>query len=150
VDDYFGNSVSISGDYVVISASGDNIGVNMDQGSAYIFKRNGIFWSTEAKLTAPDGAEGDYFGFSASISGDYAVIGAYGDDVANVYQGSAYIFRRIGSSWSQETKLTASDGEAYDYFGNSVFISGDYVVIGATRDNVGANNSQGSVYFFNR
>ncbi len=150
VGDYFGNSVSISGDYVVISASGDNIGVNMDQGSAYIFKRNGIFWSTEAKLTAPDGAEGDYFGFSASISGDYAVIGAYGDDVANVYQGSAYIFRRIGSSWSQETKLTASDGEAYDYFGNSVFISGDYVVIGATRDNVGANNSQGSVYFFNR
>ena len=83
-----------------------------------MFGRSGTSWSQQAKLTASDGAAGDVFGNSVAISGNTAVIGAYYDDVgSNSNQGSAYVFVRSGTSWSQQAKLTASDGAASDYFG---------------------------------
>ena len=99
------------------------------------------------------GAAGDYFGYSVSISADgaYAVIGAIYDDVgANSDQGSAYIFVRSGTSWTQQAKLVAGDGAASDNFGSSVSVSADgaYAVIGAYGDDVGANSGQGSAYIF--
>ncbi|MBK7093853.1 MAG: FG-GAP repeat protein [Saprospiraceae bacterium] len=145
--DYFGASVSISGDYAVIGAKYDDIGSNPTQGSAYIFNRSGTSWIEQAKLTASDGAAGDVFGHSVSISGDYAVIGADGDDVgSNTDQGSAYIFNRSGTAWTEQAKLTASDGTDTDYFGNSVSISGDYAVIGAYN----SYSTNGSAYVFKR
>jgi hypothetical protein len=137
--DGFGVSVSISGDYAVVGAGGD---ANCS-GSAYVFRRDGTAWIEETKLTASDGAEGDEFGVSVSISGDYAVVGAYGD--AN-YRGSAYVFRQDGTAWVEETKLTASDGAEGDSFGWSVSISGDYAVVGAGGD----ANYSGSAYVFRR
>ncbi|MBK7093855.1 MAG: FG-GAP repeat protein [Saprospiraceae bacterium] len=148
---YFGVSVSISGDYAIIGAHYDNIGINFEQGSAYIFNRSGTVWTQQAKLTASDGAANDKFGWSVSISGDYAVIGAPKDDIgSNTAQGSAYIFNRSGTVWTQQAKLTASDGAANDKFGWSVSISGDYAVIGASYDDIGGNTDQGSAYVFNR
>ncbi|MFA5251670.1 MAG: FG-GAP repeat protein [Phycisphaerae bacterium] len=140
--DWFGWSVSISGDYVIVGAYGDD-DRGSDSGSAYIFKRNGTAWSQLAKLTASDGAAYDLFGYSVSISGDYAIAGAYRD---NSYRGSAYIFKRDGTAWTEQTKLTASDGAAYDLFGCSVGISGDYAIIGAYRD----DTYRGSAYIFKR
>ena len=107
----------------------------------------------QAKLVASDGATSDFFGYSVSISADgvYAVIGAYYDDIgANTDQGSAYIFVRSGTSWTQQAKLVASDGATSDWFGFSVSISADgaYAVIGARYDDVGANTNQGSAYIF--
>ena len=99
-------------------------------------------WNEIQKLIALDHAGGDYFGCSVSISGDYAVIGAYGVDLG---RGSAYVFKRSGTSWSQEAKLAASDGEASDLFGCSVSVSGDYAVIGAIYD-----DDTGSAYIFNK
>ncbi len=149
--DFFGQSVSINGDYAIIGASLDDIGVNTNQGSAYIFKRTGTSWAQEAKITASDGYSNDYFGYSVSINGVYAIIGAYGDNIGgNAYQGSAYIFKRAGVSWAQKAKITASDGAAYDYFGLSVSINGDYAIIGAYKDNIGGNGNQGSAYIFKR
>ena len=150
-NDRFGNSVSISSDYAIVGADEDDIGSNANQGSAYIFVRSGTNWTQQAKLTASDGVAGELFGSSVSINGDYAIIGAYGDDVgANVDQGSAYIFVRNGSNWTQQAKLTALDGAANDEFGTSVSISGDYAIIGAYLDDVGANGNQGSAYVFMR
>jgi virulence-associated protein VapD/uncharacterized membrane protein len=149
--DLFGSSVCISGDYAIIGASQDRIGSNSNQGSAYIFVRNGNNWIQQAKLTASDGAADDLFGRSVSISGDYAIVGALGDDIgANNSQGSAYLFVRSGNNWTQQVKLTASDGAAGDNFGVSVSISGNYAIIGAMYDNIGANNQQGSAYIFVR
>ncbi|MCJ7776913.1 MAG: FG-GAP repeat protein [Sedimentisphaerales bacterium] len=140
--DSFGYSVSISGDYAIVGAIyDDDKGYN--SGSAYIFKRNGESWSQQAKLLASDGAAEDYFGGSVSISGDYAIVGACWDDI---YKGSAYIFKRDGTGWSQQQKLTASDGAAEDYFGCSVSISGDKIIVGAYGDNF----SRGSAYIFKR
>ena len=77
---YFGHSVSISGDYAVVGAYYDDDGDVSNSGSAYIFVRDGTSWSQQAEIVASDAAMGDRFGKSVSISGDYAVVGAYIDD----------------------------------------------------------------------
>ena len=146
--DSFGNSVSISGDYAVIGGKG-NDDDGGSSGSAYIFTRDGNEWTQQAKLTANDAAERDQFGISVSISGDYAVIGAYTDDDDGGSSGSAYIFTRDGNEWTQQAKLTANDAAANDNFGNFVSISGDYAVIGACLDDDDGGES-GSAYIFTR
>lgn len=89
---------------------------------------------SEFNITASDGAVDDIFGWSISISGDYAIVGALGDDDNGDNSGSAYLFKRTGTSWAQEAKLLPSDGAAEDRFGSSVSISGDYAVVGAFLD----------------
>jgi len=148
--DFFGGTVAISGDTAVVGATGDDVGANVDQGSAYVFVRAGSTWTQQAKLVASDGAASDTFGVAA-ISGDTIVVGAFFDDVgANSNQGSAYVFTRSGSAWTQQAQLTANDGASGDVFGWSVAVSGDDVVIGARGDMVGANFLQGSAYVFTR
>jgi hypothetical protein len=100
-----------------------------------------------AKLLASDGAGEDWFGYSVSIDGNLALIGAYGDDDNGSYSGSAYIYRFDGSTWQEETKLLASDGAEDDVFGTSVAIDGDLVLVGAIGDNDNGSNS-GSAYIF--
>ncbi|MEH0019920.1 MAG: cohesin domain-containing protein [Desulfobacter sp.] len=125
-NDRFGIGASISGDYMVIGAQG----VNNDSGAAYIFKRDGETWSQQAKLTAADAGTGDLFGYQVGIDGEYVVVGSYLDDQKGTDAGAAYIFKRDGATWSQQAKLTASDGAAGNHFGASVSISIDRVVIG--------------------
>ena len=154
-NDNFGYSVSISGDTVLIGVYSDDVGTNTDQGSAYIFVRNGGAWTQQQKLTASDGGLSDYFGEDVFLSSGTAIIGASLDDIgSNTEQGSAYIFVRSGTTWTQQTKLTASDGAADDGFGNSVALSltlsGTVAVIGANFDEVAGNSGQGSVYVFSR
>jgi len=149
VDDQFGNSVALSGDIALVGVPRDKIGANADQGSAYVFIRSGNAWSQQAQLTASDGAAGDWFGTSVALSGSTALVGAPYDDVgANGDQGSAYVFARSGSVWSQQAYLTASDGAEGDNFGYPVALSGDTALVGAPSNDVGANVDQGSVYFY--
>jgi hypothetical protein len=144
--DLFGNSVSISGDYAIIGADHDDDNGN-NTGSAYIFKRSGENWVQQDKLIASDGAEITYLGRSVSICGDYAITGSYHDDDNG--SGSAFIFKRSGEDWVQQDKIIASDGASYDNFGNSVSISGNFAIIGASCDDDNGNNS-GSAYIFKR
>ncbi|MBK9744338.1 MAG: hypothetical protein IPO94_15920 [Saprospiraceae bacterium] len=91
------------------------------------FIHYGNSWTQQAKLIASDGAGDDRFGSSVSISGDYAMIGAYFDDVGdNSNQGSAYIFYRKGTTWSLQTTLVSENGDANDNFGSSVSIYGEF------------------------
>ena len=151
--DYFGWSVAISGDgnTAIIGARGD--GNATDAGSAYIFVRSGTNWSYQAKLLASDGQSGDYFGRSVALSsdGNTAIIGAYLDDDKATDAGAAYIYVRSGTNWTYQTKLLASDGQASDYFGYSVAISGDgnTAIIGAYGDDDKATNA-GAAYIFTR
>jgi hypothetical protein len=146
--DFFGNSVSINGDYAIVGVCNDD-DKGTESGSAYIFKRDGTSWSEQAKITASDGAAYDYFSMSVSISGDFAIVGADGDDDKGDGSGSAYIFKRYGTSWVQQAKLTASDGTDGDFFGWSVSISGDYAIVGARGDDDNGSAS-GSAYIFNK
>jgi FG-GAP repeat len=150
IGDQFGGSVAISGDTIVVGASGEDF-YYTDQGSAYVFVLSGATWIQKQKLTASDfalaEAAGDRFGNSVAISGDTVVIGAFKDDIKDVPgQGSAYVFLRSGGYWFQYQSLVAYDGEAFDQFGDSVAISGDTVVVGAPGDNTG----RGSAYVFVR
>jgi FG-GAP repeat protein len=146
----FGFSVSISGDTAIVGAYGDNDN-GYRSGSAYIFYRyqgGADNWGAVNKLTASDGAANDYFGYSVSISGDTAIVGAYRDNDNGSYSGSAYIFYRDeggADNWGEFKKLIASDGADYDNFGNSVSISGDKAIVGAYGD-----DDNGSAYIFSR
>jgi hypothetical protein len=149
--DVFGTSAALAGDTALIGAYADDIGPAVDQGSAYVFTRTGTSWSQQAQLTAGDGAAADIFGISVALAGDTALVGAYADDIGAVAnQGSAYVFTRAGTSWSQQAQLTAGDGAAGDFFGSSVALTGDTALVGATSDDVGANSGQGSAYVFTR
>ncbi|MCX5632928.1 MAG: FG-GAP repeat protein [Phycisphaerae bacterium] len=148
-DDHFGASVSISGDRAIVSAYGDDDN-GSDSGAAYIFEPNDVDpnnWDQIAKLTASDGASDDHFGTSVSISGDYAIVGAY--QHYNGGAGKAYIFKWNGTSWVQQDKLTASDGAAGDQFGVRVSISGDLAIVGANYDDDNGSDS-GSAYIFKK
>jgi len=146
-DDFFGQSVSLSDDYAIVGAYGDN-DAGVDAGSAYIFHNNGTSWVEQAKLVASDGDIYDQFGWSASISGDYAIVGAYGDDDNGSNAGSAYIFHYNGSGWVEHTKLTPNDGATNDYFGYSVAISGNYALVGAVYESNVNGNGAGAAYVF--
>ena len=132
-DDHFGCSVAISGDYAIVGAYGDY----GDSGAAYIFKCEGTSWTEQAKLVMPwQRQSGGYFGYSVSISGDYAIVGAgniHGDHGPNGAF-SAYIFKRNGTSWTQQTELRSLNIETNDYFGSSVSISGNYAIVGSPCD----------------
>jgi len=146
--DYFGESVSISGDIALVGANGDD-DEGLDSGSAYVYRYNGSTdeWEEEDKLVPGDGAANDFFGGSVSISGDTALVGAKWDDDNGSLSGSAYVFRYNGSTWVEESKLVPSDGASLDYFGRSVSISGDTVLVGAYRDEDNGAYS-GSAYMF--
>jgi hypothetical protein len=118
-DDWFGTSVSISADTVVVGAAHHGA-----QGAAYVYVRSGTTWAQQQELTASDGTGGDQFGVSVSASGDLAAIGTF------TTTPHAYIFARSGSSWVQQQKLAPSDGAPNDAFGFSVSISGGTVVVG--------------------
>jgi len=166
VDDRFGWSVSISGDYAIVGVFAedeDAAGLNTmsEAGSAYVFERNGAgLWNEAQKIVASDRASTDYFGYSVSIFGEYAIVGAYteNEDATGgntmIAAGSAYVFERNGAGlWNEAQKIVASDRASTDFFGTSVSISGDDVIVGAyleEEDATGSNNMNqaGSAYIF--
>lgn len=150
--DALGVSVAISGNYSIAGAPNDDISTNIDQGSASIFQFNGTSWVFMQKLTDATGAANDQFGISVSISGSYAIVGAWQDVIgANVAQGSVSIYHLTGATWVLMQKITDAAGAAGDGFGYSVSISGSRAIVGAMLDDVAANSNQGSacIYQFN-
>ena len=146
IGDNFGRSVSISGDYAIVGSHNSGL---PSQGSVYVFVRSGNTWTEQAILTASDAAFQDFFGYSVSIDGNYAIIGAFGNDDNGSLSGSAYVFMRSGSSWTEQAKLTASDATTSDIFGRSVAINGDYAIVGAEYNSDDGLYS-GSAYVFMR
>jgi hypothetical protein len=156
MDDQLGWSVSLSddGNTALVGVSKKTItdtnGVaNLLQGAAYVFVRNGTTWSQQQSFIASDGTANDELGAAVSLSsdGNTALVGASNKTI-NSYkrQGAAYIFTRIGTTWTQQPQLTDSKGMPYDNFGGAVSLSGDgnTALIGAS---VKAT-SQGAAYIF--
>ena len=143
--DKFGISVSVDGNYAIVGAEGGNGG----KGSAYIFYKSSGTWAQQAKLVASDAQADDKFGEYSCISGDYAIVGAPSEDTGSSQAGSAYIFKRTGTSWVEQAKIQASDKATSDYFGKSVAILGDYAFIGSPYNDDNGSQS-GSTYVFLR
>ncbi|MGB3543644.1 T9SS type A sorting domain-containing protein, partial [Rubrivirga sp.] len=144
--DNFGFDVALDGNTAVIGAPLDDATGDQtdDSGAAYVFVREGQSWS-RTRLTADDGASGDLFGISVDIDGDRIVVGAQNTEASDLSggRGAVYVFRRDGSDWAQESRLVADDTLGGDFYGRSVAIEGDRVLVGdpsadATIDSTGA------------
>jgi|GEM_PF-1221731 len=152
--DWFGWSVAVAGDVAVVGAYGEDTGGTV-AGAAYVFERNAggtNAWGQVRKLVASDAAGTDYFGRSVAVAGDVIVVGAYGEDTGGGEAGAAYVFERNlpGTNlWGEVKKLMASDAEASDYFGFSVAVAGDTIVVGASQEDAAATNA-GAAYIFER
>ncbi|MGC1377895.1 MAG: FG-GAP repeat protein [Anaerolineales bacterium] len=183
-EDNFGAAIAISGDTLVVGApyeASSATGVNGDQGdntasnsgAVYVFTRNGSVWSQQAYIKASNAEAYDDFGSSVAISGDTLVVGAYGEssnatgvdgnqtDNSADLSGAVYVFTRSSGIWSQQSYIKSSNTGANDYFGGSVAISGDTLVVGAVGEAsnaTGVNGSQddnsvydsGAAYVFTR
>lgn len=137
---FFGSSVALDGDTAAI---GDQPFAQARRGSAYVFVRSGTTWTLQARLTAGDGTADDAFGWAVDVSGAIAVVGAYGDDPEGFWSGSAYVFTRSGTSWTQLAKLVAPDAAERDQFGAAVAVDAGTVAIGAL-----GHDDQGSVFVY--
>lgn len=140
----FGETLDIDGDTLVTgdddSDSGGGFG---NQGSAWVFTRDGSTWSSQQRLLADDAYQGDSFGESLALDGDWLVVGASGANVGLSYdQGAAYVFERSGGVWSQR-KVFAEDGTGNDNFGITVALSGMDVMAGVPSETGG-----GAVYSY--
>lgn len=121
MDGYFGWSVAVDGDTALVGLPYYDSGGTVNQGSVHVFRRSGTTWTFEEQLLASDGGLGDTFGSSVAVDGDTVLIGAPHDDLDEHFdQGSAYVFTRSGTTWSEQQKLTASDGAGDYQFGYSV------------------------------
>ncbi|MEL6271560.1 MAG: dockerin type I domain-containing protein, partial [Chloroflexota bacterium] len=165
VSDFFGYSVAVDGDTVVVGAiledgsattvNGADDNLANGAGAAYVFTRSGTTWSQQAYLKASNTGVSDYFGYSVAADGDTVVVGAViedgsattvngpDDDLAG-NAGAAYVFTRVGSTWSQQAYLKAENAGASDQFGWSVAVDGDTVVVGAIGEDGSATTVNGA------
>lgn len=158
--DLFGNSVAISGDTIVVGASGESSfqttitnGPNASSdnsvassGAAYVFQRTGSSWAQEAYLKAPNAETTDFFGAAVAIDGNTILVSANQEDSNQITitngptastdntatsSGAVYVFQRSGTTWVQQAYLKPSNTGPNDQFGVSLAISGDTIVVGA-------------------
>ncbi len=163
----FGHAVAISGNTVVVGSpreSSDSVGVNGDQtnvaapdaGAAYVFIRNGVAWSQQAYLKASNTGASDSFGKAVAISGDLIAIGASDEDSnatgingngannSSMFAGAAYTFSRSGNSWNEPDYVKASNTDMGNYFGISVAVSDEIIVVGAYSEDSNATGVNGN------
>ena len=145
--DELGVSVALDGDTALVGATLYQDKTHPQSGAAYLFVRSEGEWTEQAKLVPNDAIAFGYFGWSVALSGDTALVGAYGDDDNGDTSGSAYVFVRLGNFWLFQAKLQGTGGSAFDSFGAAVALSGDTALIGAYRD---YGDESGSAFVFER
>lgn len=166
------SSVSMDGERVIVGAPGESSNGSgptdnsaAAAGAAYIFVRNGSTWTQEAYLKAGNAQAGDFFGGRVSIHGDTAVVAARGEDSdgssptneSASSAGAVYVFTRSGSTWTQQAYLKAGNAESNDYFGRSVDIWNDTIIVGAINEDGNGSGptdnstgNSGAAYIFTR
>ena len=150
---WFGTSVSLDGNRVLVGARGhySGTGPNSMPGAAYIFELSNNTWSQTAKLSASNGLPADWFGGSVSLNGNRALIGARYAVNNNVVTGAAYVFdltNNITNAWVETQILTATNGNVYDFFGHSVSLEGNRALVGAIGHDHNGLESTGAAYVF--
>ncbi len=142
------DAVGVYGDWTIIGAYGDSEN-GPQSGAAYFYRRCGSQWEQVQRVIPEDSEEADRFGRGVAIYGDYAVVGAPYDDDANNNSGAAYIYHLENNVWVQQTKIVATDADPSDWFGWTVDIWQDYVLIGCKNDD-GISSFTGSAYLYKR
>ncbi len=145
VEDPFAVSVATQDDSALVGAPGDGDST----GSLHAYERRGGRWTPVQTLSPPELSPGDGFGHAVDVSADVAVVGLPHDDDLATDSGAVWVLRRQDGRWVPETKLTASDGTGLDFFGWSVAIDGDVIVVGSLFDDDVATDC-GAAYVFHR
>lgn len=142
--DLFGVAVAISGSVIAVGARDSDA----KSGAVYLFETDGVSWLETAKLKASDAIFAANFGSAVAIDGSLLVAGSPGKICEKgTYCGAAYLYQRVKKSWVEVAKLSADDGEPYDFFGRSVAIAGTTVAVG-TYLHKNENGTRGAVYLF--
>jgi len=151
--DWFGSSLAVSGDTLAVSTP-VNAEAASSSGIVYIYIRADSTWRLQEKLTDGDAIQDDQYGCLVAMSeDDTLVVGAYHDNhngATGYYSGSAYVYIRTGTTWTFQAKLVASDAAHYHYFGISVAISGDTIVVGARAHHLFPDDKFRHAYIFIR
>ncbi len=151
-ENYFGSSVAISGDYAIVGACHD--GENgVSSGAAYIFYNDNGEWIEQQKLEADGIDDFDWFGYSVSLSDNYAIVGSYLNDNYEGYSGAAYVYHNNGNDWIEQQRFFPGNTENLEYFGLSVSVTSTFfceywAVVGASGYNDDGEYT-GYVYLYN-
>ena len=143
----FGTAIALKGDTLVVGAPGK--GDALVSGDVFVFQGSGANWVPKARLNVPNLNGSDLFGSAVDFDGNTIVVGAFGQDNE---KGAVYLFRKPVAGWSDKSYdalLMADDAAIKDYFGGSVAIEGDTIMVGANGDDDKGSKS-GSVYLFTR
>jgi FG-GAP repeat len=150
--DRFGWSIAVDGDTAIVGAPFQDVDGRAEQGAVYVYRQRNNRWEREARLVSNGLATGEWFGISVALKGDTAVIGARHADVGGViHAGAVYVFRRTGTSWTQQQILSALQPQAYAEFGNSVAIdsiTGRDILVGSWLEDFGSAVDSGTIYHF--
>ncbi len=147
----FGRAVAVEGNIIVVGARFATSGDVERAGAAYIFRNIGGSWIFDQKLTTRDASPEDNFGRAVALHGDLLVVTARKEEISEENEGAAYVFRRTGTSWTEEAKIIASDGTSDARFGQSVAImSNNLIAVGARDADSPTAKACGAVYIFQR
>ena len=137
-NDYFGGSVSISGDYAIVGCTNKLVNGNLNQGKAYVYHRAGSSWLLDSAFVKPIGSANDYFGWSVGIcvsntGGPGIAIGIPYSDVAGYNSGEVYCYKKVGSTWSFIQNILPADLANSDSYGSTISMDTDYLTVGAPK-----------------
>jgi hypothetical protein len=149
-NDHLGQSVAIEGNTIIAGAPGHRAFDHPNQGTVYVYTRSGTTWTQRASISPASAGVGDAFGTSVALAGSTIAAGTPNDSTNGGDAGAVYVFTGSGSSWAQQAKLTASDGDRGDELGFAVALDGDTLMAGAPYRDDGGRDDGGSVYFYTR
>jgi hypothetical protein len=147
--DAFGAAAALDGVTAVVGAPGRDSAGLPDSGAAFVYVRAGTTWNEQAVLTAGVPGAFDAFGRAADVSNDTIVVGSPLDTTTGGRTGSATVFVRSGTAWSEQALLVPSDGGFDDAFGSAVAVWGNTILVGAPGHD-GQAVDAGAVYVFGR
>ncbi|MBB5208026.1 choice-of-anchor D domain-containing protein [Chiayiivirga flava] len=145
-----GRAVAVDGDTALVSSPFANVGADDGAGAVYVFVRSGGAWTQQAVLAASVAEPFSGFGSAVAIDGDTAVVGAPSATGVVDFAGAVYVFTRSGTTWTQQARLVAADGEGFSDFARTLAVDGDSIVVGAPSMFLGNQNVVGAAYVFAR
>jgi hypothetical protein len=162
-NDHFGNRLALSGNTLAVAAFGEasvatgvdgdqNDNSGFDAGAVYVFQRTAQTWAQQAYLKASNTRQGAKFGTSIALSGETLAVGANQDADGGDATGAVYVFVRSAAQWIQQAYLKASNVFPGEFFGDSVALAGDRLLVGATGESsraTGVNGDQNDRSFLN-
>ncbi len=126
--DFFGDTVAVDGDTIVVGAHLADVGGLDSTGAAFVFVRGPSGWVQQAELLPGDLEEFDEYGSSVDVQGDTALVGSIGDDAYGPWTGAVYVFERTGTTWTEVQKLLPPSGAGFQQFGGAVALDGNTLI----------------------